>query len=98
MTAEPKDRTGVPLHTKILLGLVIGAIAGVTSNALWSGTPQLDWVVDNVANPVGQVFLRMLFMVVIPLVFTTLALGVATLGDIRRLGRIGGKTLGFFVF
>jgi DAACS family dicarboxylate/amino acid:cation (Na+ or H+) symporter len=40
----------------------------------------------------------MLFMVVIPLVFTTLALGVATLGDLRRLGRIGGKTLGFFVF
>jgi DAACS family dicarboxylate/amino acid:cation (Na+ or H+) symporter len=98
MTAEPKGRSGVPLHTKILLGLVIGAVAGVTSNALWSGTPQLEWIVNNVANPVGQIFLRMLFMVVIPLVFTTLALGVATLGDLRRLGRIGGKTLGFFVF
>jgi len=40
----------------------------------------------------------MLFMVVIPLVFTTLTLGVASFGDLRRLGRVGGKTIGFFVF
>ncbi len=91
------QRKGIPLHTRILLGLLIGAVAGVASNALWAGDPRLEWVIDYIANPVGQVFLRMLFMVVIPLVFTTLALGVATLGDLRRLGRIGGKTLGFFV-
>ena len=90
-------RRGVPLHTQILIGLLIGAVAGVTSNAFWAGSPRLLWIVDNVANPVGQVFLRMLFMVVVPLVFTSLALGVAGLGDIRRLGRIGGKTFGFFV-
>jgi DAACS family dicarboxylate/amino acid:cation (Na+ or H+) symporter len=46
---------------------------------------------------VGQIFLRMLFMVVVPLVFTSLALGVAGLGDLRRLGRIGGRTLAFFL-
>jgi DAACS family dicarboxylate/amino acid:cation (Na+ or H+) symporter len=93
-----EERARVPLHTKILLGLGLGAAAGVGSNLLWGGAPWLDWVVDNIANPVGQIFLRMLFMVVVPLVFTTLALGVANLGDLRRLGRIGGKTLGFFVF
>jgi DAACS family dicarboxylate/amino acid:cation (Na+ or H+) symporter len=98
MSAEARSGRGIPLHTKILLGLALGAIAGVTSNALWRDTPRLIWVVDNVATPVGQVFLRMLFMVVIPLVFSTLAVGVASLGDLRRLGRIGGKTLGFFVF
>ena len=97
MTETRTERKGMPLHTRILLGLLIGAVAGVASNALWGGTPRLEWVIDNVANPIGQVFLRMLFMVVIPLVFTTLTLGVATLGDLRRLGRIGGKTLGFFV-
>ncbi len=98
MTVERTGRTGIPLHTKILLGLLIGAVAGVTSNALWGGTDRLEWVINNVANPVGQIFLRMLFMVVIPLVFTTLALGVATLGDLRKVGRVGGKTLFFFVF
>jgi DAACS family dicarboxylate/amino acid:cation (Na+ or H+) symporter len=92
-----RERARVPLHTKILLGLGIGAAAGVTCNLLWGGAPWLDWVVDNIANPVGQVFLRMLFMVVVPLVFTTLARGVANLGDLRRLGRIGGKTLAVFV-
>ncbi len=97
MRDESNGRRGIPLHTKILIGLVVGAVAGVTANALWAGSPRLLWIVDNVANPVGQIFLRMLFMVVVPLVFTSLALGVAGLGDLRRLGRIGGKTFGFFV-
>ncbi|HEX6940951.1 MAG TPA: dicarboxylate/amino acid:cation symporter [Longimicrobiales bacterium] len=87
----------MPLHTRILLGLVVGAVTGVISNALWRDSAGLAWVVTHVAEPVGQIFLRMLFMVVVPLVFTSLALGVAGLGDIRRVGRIGGKTLSFFV-
>ncbi len=95
---QKAEAARVPLHTKVLIGLVIGAVAGVTANTLWKDTTGLAWVVDNVAQPVGQVFLRMLFMVVVPLVFTSLALGVAGLGDIRRVGRIGGKTLAFFVF
>jgi len=85
------------LHTKILLGLVAGAGAGLASNALWRDAPVLDWVIDSVAQPIGQVFLRMLFMVVVPLVFTSLALGVATLGDLSKVGRVGGKSLGFFL-
>ncbi|HEU5209025.1 MAG TPA: dicarboxylate/amino acid:cation symporter [Longimicrobiales bacterium] len=97
MADEKTGRRGIPLHTKILIGLIVGAVAGVTSNYLWRDAPQLLWIVDNIANPVGQIFLRMLFMVVVPLVFTSLALGVAGLGDIRSLGRIGGKTFGFFV-
>ena len=95
--SQKVESKGLALHTKILLGLFLGAAAGVTANALWQDTTGLEWVVDNVAQPVGQVFLRMLFMVVVPLVFTSLALGVAGLGDLRRVGRIGGKTLGFFV-
>ncbi|HET9514753.1 MAG TPA: dicarboxylate/amino acid:cation symporter, partial [Gemmatimonadales bacterium] len=88
---------GMALHTKILIGLVLGAIGGTVSNLVFKGTPELMWVVDNVLNPIGQVFLRMLFMVVIPLVFTSVTLGVASLGDPRRIGRIGLKTLGFFL-
>lgn len=96
MHAEAKRR-GMPLHTKIMLGLAIGAIAGVTCNILWRDTPGLIWFTDNVAQTVGQIFLRLLFMIVVPLVFTSLALGVASLGDVRRIGRIGVKTLMFFV-
>jgi DAACS family dicarboxylate/amino acid:cation (Na+ or H+) symporter len=98
MAAESGERRGMALHTKIMLGLLIGATAGAATNVFARGEPWVDTVVDYVAQPVGQVFLRMLFMVVIPLVFSTLALGVAGLGDLRKLGRIGGKTLGFFVF
>jgi dicarboxylate/amino acid:cation (Na+ or H+) symporter, DAACS family len=91
------ERRGIPLHSKILVGLVLGATAGVVANATARGTPQLEWIVANVAQPIGQIFLRLLFMVVVPLVFTSIALGVAQLGDLRRIGRIGAKTLGFFV-
>jgi dicarboxylate/amino acid:cation (Na+ or H+) symporter, DAACS family len=97
MLPETAERRGMQLHTKILLGLVLGATAGVVSNQLWAGSENLAWVANNVANPIGQIFLRMLFMVVIPLVFTTLTLGVAGLGDVRKLGRIGGKTIAFFL-
>jgi dicarboxylate/amino acid:cation (Na+ or H+) symporter, DAACS family len=85
------------LHTRILLGLVIGAGGGITGNLLWKDSGALLWTVENVAQPIGQIFLRMLFMVVVPLVFASLALGVAQLGDLSRVGRIGGKTLGFFL-
>jgi DAACS family dicarboxylate/amino acid:cation (Na+ or H+) symporter len=80
-----------------MIGLFIGAAAGVTANILWKGDPALVWFTDNIAYTVGQIFLRMLFMVVVPLVFTSLALGVASLGDVRRIGRIGMRTLVFFL-
>jgi dicarboxylate/amino acid:cation (Na+ or H+) symporter, DAACS family len=89
---------GMPLHTKILIGLAAGATAGVMANIFARDAAWVNATIDYVANPVGQVFLRMLFMVVVPLVFSTLALGVAGLGDLRKLGRIGGKTIGFFLF
>lgn len=97
MEQTRKKPRRMPLHTQILLGLLVGAGAGLLANVLWRGEPALAWVISHVAQPVGQVFLRMLFMVVVPLVFTSLALGVAGLGDLRRVGRIGAKTLGFFV-
>ena len=85
------------LHTKIVLGLVLGASAGVLANVLGKDAPWVLWVTDNVASPVGQVFLRMLLMTVVPLVFASITLGVAGLGDLKRLGRVGGKTLAYFV-
>jgi DAACS family dicarboxylate/amino acid:cation (Na+ or H+) symporter len=79
-------------HGRILLGLLAGASLGALAHA-WAPGATLDAVVHNVSQPVGQIFLRLLFMLVIPLVFAGLALGVSGLGDLRRLGRIGLKTL-----
>lgn len=57
----------------------------------------LDYLIQYVMRPIGDVFLRLLFLTVIPLVFASLALGVAQLGRLGNLGRIGFKTFSFFV-
>ncbi|MFQ5695929.1 MAG: dicarboxylate/amino acid:cation symporter [Terriglobia bacterium] len=93
MTAKPDKR----LATKILLALLVGAVAGVAANALWGGSPRLVWIVEKITQPAGHMWLRALIMIVIPLVFASLTLGVAGLGDIRKLGRMGLKTLAYFL-
>jgi dicarboxylate/amino acid:cation (Na+ or H+) symporter, DAACS family len=90
--------SGMKLHTKILLGLAVGAAAGVTTNlTVGPGHPAVAVINDYIAYPIGQIFLRMLFMVVMPLVFASISLGVAGLGDIRKVGRVGGKAVGYFM-
>jgi DAACS family dicarboxylate/amino acid:cation (Na+ or H+) symporter len=88
-------------HTKILLGLLLGAVAGVVANALFAADPDhavwLRRLSDGIAYPIGQVFLRLLMLVVMPLVFASLALGTAQLGDLRKLGTMGARTLSFFL-
>ena len=87
--------SGMSLATKVLLGLAAGAAAGVAANKLWAPWATL-WVVENVTQPAGRIWLRALIMIVVPLVFASLTLGVAGLGDVRKLGRMGLKTLLFF--
>ncbi len=88
---------GGGLHRKILAGLLIGGSLGVLANLQLGGRhPAVEWTNHYVAGPLGQIFLRMLFMIVIPLVFASIATGVAGLGDLRKVGRIGGKTLAYF--
>ena len=86
-----------PLHWRMLAGGLLGAGAGLVAHAGWGGEPGLDSFVRYVTNPIGQVFLRLLFMLVIPLVVSALALGITGLGDVRKLGRIGLKTLVYTV-
>jgi DAACS family dicarboxylate/amino acid:cation (Na+ or H+) symporter len=86
----------VKLHTKIALGLVLGALVGGTLNAFFPGADWVIWLGDNIFGPIGQIFLRMLFMTVVPIVFTSIALGVAGIGDMKTLGNLGGKTMGYF--
>ncbi len=89
---------GMPLHTKILLGLAFGAVAGVVANlTVGPDHPVVEALNEYVANPIGQIFLRMLFMVVMPLVFASITLGVCGLGDIRKVGKVGSKAIGYFL-
>src|SRR5438093_11350838 len=87
----------MPPHWQILAGMLAGALAGLAANRIWGPTEQVQTFVKTVTYPAGQIFLRLIFMVVIPLVFSALVLGVAELGDLRRLGRIGIKTLLFTI-
>ncbi len=92
----PDKPKGLPLHTKILIGLAVGVIAGVVVNRLLGGDhPRVAWIIDNVTQPVGQLFLRLLLMIVVPLVFSSLVVGVAGIGDVRKLGRVGLKSFGY---
>ncbi len=81
------------LHTRMLLGFIAGTTLGLMANLFAADAGWLDAFVGYVADPVGQLFLRLLFMLVIPLVFSALVLGVVEIGDPRSLGRIGTKTL-----
>ena len=90
-------------HTRILLGMAVGGVAGLVARRLLppdadgATNATLKFIAGNIAEPLGQIFLRLIFMVVVPLVFTALALGVAQIGDLRRLGKLGLRTLVFTV-
>jgi DAACS family dicarboxylate/amino acid:cation (Na+ or H+) symporter len=83
-------------HRKLLIGIVLGAGAGLLANTLAHDAPALTRVVEYVAQPLGQIFLRLLFMLVVPLLFSALVMGVCEL-DLSSLGRIGARTLGYTV-
>lgn len=88
-------------HWSILAGLLLGAAAGAAANAWVGDSPQarawLDRVSDGVAYPIGQVFLRGLMLVVMPLVFASLAVGIGELPNLRKLGSLGSRTLAMFL-
>ncbi len=84
------------LHTKILIGFLIGVVGGLLANVTTGGDAQwLTWLTTYITQPIGTIFLRLLFMLVIPLLFSALVMGVAEMGDIRALGRVGWRTLAF---
>ena len=81
----------------MFIGLATGLVLGVAANLTLGASPRLEWFVKHLTEPAGKIFLRLLFMLVIPLILSALALGVSGLGDLKRLGRIGLKTLAYTV-
>jgi len=76
------------LAIQILIGLILGIIVG----AVFYGNP----VVGSYLQPCGDIFIRLIKMIVVPIVFSSLVVGVAGVGDIKRVGKIGGKTILYF--
>lgn len=87
----------MPLHTRILIGLVLGALLGAVAHDSAVLQAPTHWFATQIAAPVGQLFLNLLLMLVVPLVFASLVVGVAGIGDLRRLGRVGAKSFAFSV-
>lgn len=93
-TAKPR----MPLHWKMLIGFIAGLVLGMIVHVTGGG--DAAWVTtltEYVTQPIGTLFLRLIFMLVIPLLFSALVVGVAEMGDIASLGRIGWKTLAYTV-
>ncbi len=84
--------TKLQLHTKILLAMVVGAAAGLAANRLGLATFVATYI-----QPAGTAFVRLIGMVVVPLVFASLLVGITSLKDIHSLGRIGVKTIAFYL-
>ena len=82
------------LYTKISIALVAGAVVGLVANFL--GIDPLTRLLVAI-EPVGTGWIRLITMVVVPLVFASLVVGTASLGDITKLGRIGGKTVVYYL-
>ena len=89
-----EPRRGLPLHVKVLLGFTLGTVVGLLVHAQGLQDQELiQRFISFIARPFGQIFLNLLFMLVVPLMFSALVLGVAELGDIASLGRLGWRTL-----
>ena len=82
------------LHNKILIGLGLGIAVGALANIAGIG-----WLAATLVaiEPVGTAFIRLITMIVVPLIVASILTGAASLGDLSRLGRIGGKTIVFYM-
>lgn len=93
-TETPKTSFFSNLTTQILIAMIVGAILGIFihNNASAESAKEFSTYIKLLAT----VFIRLVQMIIAPLVFTTLVVGIAKLGDIKAVGRIGGKALGWF--
>ena len=94
---ETTTKRGLELQWQMLIGFLVGLVAGLI---VYSTQPEAAWVeavTTYVTEPIGQVFLRLLFMLVIPLLFSALVVGISEMGEIRSLKRVGLRTLAYTV-
>jgi Na+/H+-dicarboxylate symporter len=89
---------GLQLHWQMVIGFVAGLTLGLlVYTSAGSETAWVQWVTQYITQPAGQLFLRLIFMLVLPLLFSALVVGIAEMGDIRALGNVGWRTLAYTV-
>ncbi|MDH3685763.1 MAG: dicarboxylate/amino acid:cation symporter [Myxococcales bacterium] len=93
---EATAPAGLTRH--IVIGMALGLLVGTAINAIGNDGVLRTWGVDGILQVGGAIFLASLKLLVVPLVFVSLACGTAALDDVARLGRVGGKTLGLYLF
>ena len=91
------EKKGKGLTTKIFIGLLVGLVVGILVYYLPEGTLRDDILIDGIFQLLGQVFLRGIMMMVVPLVFISLVNGTASMGDVKKLGRVGARTILFYL-
>lgn len=98
ITAEAANRQKMSLTTQIMMAMLIGALVGVLINLFFKEVAVVDTVfTSGIFLVVGTIFVKALKMMVVPLVFVSLVCGVTALGDVKALGRIGGKALALYL-
>ena len=96
MADQPKKR-GLELQWQMLIGFVVGLVAGLIVYTTQQDAAWVEFVTTYVTQPIGQIFLRLLFMLVIPLLFSALVVGISEMGEVRSLKRVGLRTLAYTV-
>ena len=86
------EKKGLALHWQVIIGLILGIVYAWMSIKYGWNKFTLDWI-----QPIGDIFINLLKLIAVPLVLFSIISGVASLGDIKKLGRIGIKTLGIYL-
>ncbi len=90
--SQKEDKKGLALHWQVIIGLLLGVLYAWLSIQFGWNEFTLNWI-----QPIGDIFINLLKLIAVPLVLFSIISGVASLGDIKKLGRIGIKTLGFYL-
>ena len=80
------------LHWQIIIGLIAGTLFGIAAAVNQWGAFTNDWI-----TPFGTLFVNLLKLIAMPLVFASLVTGVASLADVKKLSRMGGKTIAIYL-
>ncbi len=91
------EKKNLSLSTRILIAMVAGAVVGWILSALGNPAWSQLWLIDGLFRVLGQVFIALLQMLVVPLVFVSLVCGSSSLSDPKMLGRVGGKTIALYL-
>ena len=86
------NKLTIQIIIALILGIIVGSVLSPMADQSW-----VQWVDQYIFNLVGQLFLNMIFMMVVPVVFISIVLGVVNVGDPKMLGGIGLKTLAFYL-